>query len=36
MDTIRNNAAGLTGLEQLRALMEAGTPAPIAVTLGLP
>jgi uncharacterized protein (TIGR00369 family) len=34
MDTIRNNAAGLTGLEQLRALMDACTPAPIGVTLG--
>lgn len=34
MDVIRNNAAGLSGLEQLRALMVAGTPPPIGVTLG--
>ncbi|MDB5701557.1 MAG: PaaI family thioesterase [Sphingomonadales bacterium] len=34
MDVIKNNVNGLSGLEQLRALIDAGTPAPIAVTLG--
>jgi uncharacterized protein (TIGR00369 family) len=34
MDVFRNNQAGLSGLDQLRALIEAGTPPPIGVTLG--
>jgi uncharacterized protein (TIGR00369 family) len=34
VDVIKNNVNGLSGLEQLRALIDAGTPAPIAVTLG--
>ncbi|WP_240499916.1 PaaI family thioesterase [Sphingomonas montana] len=34
MDVIRNNAAALSGIDQLRALMDAGTPPPIGVTLG--
>jgi len=34
MDVIKDNTTGLTGLEQLRALMAAGTPAPIGVTMG--
>jgi uncharacterized protein (TIGR00369 family) len=34
MDVIKDNTAGLTGLEQLRAMMAAGTPAPIGETMG--
>jgi uncharacterized protein (TIGR00369 family) len=34
MDVITNNAAALSGVEQLRALMAAGTPPPIGVTMG--
>lgn len=34
MDVINDNAAGLSGLEQLRALMSKGAKAPIAATLG--
>lgn len=34
MDVIGDNAAGLSGVEQLRALMAAGTPPPIGVTMG--
>lgn len=34
MDVIRNNEAGLSGLEQLRALIKAGTLAPIGTTMG--
>uniref|UniRef100_UPI0035C9DA9C PaaI family thioesterase n=1 Tax=uncultured Sphingomonas sp. TaxID=158754 RepID=UPI0035C9DA9C len=34
MDVIKNNAAALSGVEQLRALMAAGTPPPIGVTMG--
>ncbi len=34
MDVFRKNLAGLSGLEQLRALIEAGTPPPIGVTMG--
>jgi len=34
MDILRNNATGLSGLEQLRAIMAADTPPPISRTLG--
>ncbi len=34
MDVIRDNAAGLSGIEQLRAMIANNTPPPIAVTLG--
>jgi uncharacterized protein (TIGR00369 family) len=34
VDVIKDNANGLNGLGQLRALMEAGTPPPIGVTMG--
>lgn len=34
MDVIADNAAALSGVEQLRALMAAGTPPPIGVTMG--
>lgn len=34
MDVLRNNESGLSGLEQLRAIVAAGTPPPINVTLG--
>jgi uncharacterized protein (TIGR00369 family) len=34
VDVIKNNAAALSGVEQLRALMAAGTPPPIGVTMG--
>jgi uncharacterized protein (TIGR00369 family) len=34
MDVIRNNSAALSGIDQLRALMAAGTPPPIGVTMG--
>lgn len=34
MDVIKNNVAGLSGLEQLRSLMEQGARAPIAETMG--
>ncbi len=34
MDVIRNNAAGLDGLAQLKSLMEAGVQPPIGGTLG--
>ena len=34
MDVIKDNAAGLSGLDQLRALMAKGTPPPIGVTMG--
>jgi uncharacterized protein (TIGR00369 family) len=34
MDTITNNVAGLSGLDQLRGLMSAETPPPIGVKLG--
>lgn len=34
MDVINDNAAGLNGLEQLRALMTKGAKAPIAETMG--
>jgi uncharacterized protein (TIGR00369 family) len=34
MDVINDNAAGLTGLEQLRTLMSKGAKAPIAATMG--
>lgn len=33
MDVIKNNAAGLSGLAQLRSLMEKGARAPIAETM---
>lgn len=34
MDVVKDNPAGLSGLEQLRMLMERGTPPPIGITLG--
>ncbi|WP_293882341.1 PaaI family thioesterase [Sphingomonas sp.] len=34
MDVIKNNVAGLNGLQQLRALIDAGTPPPIGITMG--
>jgi len=34
MDILRNNATGLSGLDQLRAIMAADTPPPISRTLG--
>ena len=34
MDLIKNNVAGLSGLEQLRSLMAKGAKAPIAETMG--
>lgn len=34
MDVIKDNASGLSGLEQLRALMRKGIKAPIAETMG--
>ena len=34
MDIIRNNDAGLSGLEQLRAIIAADTPPPINTTMG--
>jgi uncharacterized protein (TIGR00369 family) len=34
MDIIRNNQAGMSGLEQLHAIMAAGTPPPINTTMG--
>ncbi|KQT66047.1 MULTISPECIES: PaaI family thioesterase [unclassified Aureimonas] len=34
MDIVRNNAAGLSGIEQLRAIVAADTPPPINATLG--
>ncbi|WP_427144789.1 PaaI family thioesterase [Rhizobium pisi] len=34
MDVIRNNADRLSGIDQLKALMAAGTPPPLVATLG--
>ncbi len=34
MDIIKNNASGLSGLEQLHAIIAENTPPPINVTLG--
>ena len=35
MDIIRSNTTGLSGLEQLRAIMAADTPPPINATMGI-
>jgi uncharacterized protein (TIGR00369 family) len=34
MDVIKNNLTGRSGLEQLQAMIDAKTPAPIGVTMG--